>query len=48
VENDGQGDLAAGVLFLTGQLILFALVNGAVGVLFMWLLSIAFLQDRRD
>lgn len=33
---------------MTGQLIVFALVNGAVGVLLMWLLSIAFLQDRRD
>jgi hypothetical protein len=33
---------------MTGQLIVFALVNGAAGVLLMWLLSIAFLQDRRD
>jgi hypothetical protein len=33
---------------MTGQLIVFALVNGAVGVLCMWLLGVAFLQDRRD
>jgi len=33
---------------MTGQLIVFALANGAVGVLFMWLLGVAFLQDRRD
>lgn len=33
---------------MTGQLIVSALMNGAVGVLLMWLLSIAFLQDRQD
>ena len=33
---------------MVGHLTTFGLLNGAVGALVMWLLSVAFLQGRRD